>query len=174
MIEEKTVEQKVLRLSEYTNLDTKFILDCKESIKILEGYVKSYSEYHELEPVEQIKKLEELKREHGAHLSYFLRYFSQVTKYRENGEFLGNERKNLKSKCIEELIMAGKNATTADKIVYSAPNYEQGMKDIQDIRTFLVFVYETFDYHKSIVTRNIHQSISVLQKELENNKRSQI
>ena len=173
MGEEKT-EQKVLRLSEYTNLDSKFIQDCKESIKILEEFVKRYSELHELEPIEQIRGLEELKREHGAHLSYFLRYFSQVTKYRENGEFLANERKNLKSKSTEELIMAGKNATTADKIVYSYPKYEQGMKDIQDIRTFLIFVYETFDYHKNIVTRNIHQSISVLQKELENNKRSQI
>lgn len=169
-----SVESKILRLSDYTNLDSKFIEECKASIKILEGYVKQYSNYHSLEPIEQIKKLEELKREHGAHISYFLRFFSQVTKYRENGEFMGNERKNLKSKCIEELILSGKNQTTADKLVYNSPTYIESMKDIQDIRTFLIFVYETFDYHKSVVTRNIHQSISVLQKELENNKRTQI
>lgn len=167
-------KENVLKLSDYTTLDDKFIENCKTGIKKLEDFVERYVQCHELEPIEQIKELESLKREHGAYMSYFIRFFSQVTRYRENGEFLASERKSLKSECIEELIKSGKNQTTADKIVYNNDKYKESIKDIQSIRKFLIYVFETYDQHKNIISRNIHQSISVLQKELENNKRTQI
>ena len=167
-------QEKVLKLSDYTTLDEKFIEVCKEGIKKLEGFTETYIELSNLEPVEQLPALEKLKREHGAYLSYSIRFFSQVAMYRENGEFLASERKSLKSECIEELIGGGKNQTTAEKIVYNYPKYKESITDIQSIRKFLIYVYETYDQHKNIISRNIHQSISVLQKELENNRRTQI
>ncbi|MDR1019047.1 MAG: hypothetical protein LBM02_10155 [Lachnospiraceae bacterium] len=167
-------DNKVVKLSDYTSLDSEFIQNCKAGIKKLEDFVERYVQIQELEPIEQIRELESLKREHGAYLTYFLRFYSQVAMYRENGEFLASERKTLKSQSIEELTHSGTNITTADKIVYGYDKYKTSIVDIQSIRKFLIYVYETYDQHKNIITRNIHQSISVLQKELENNKRTQI
>lgn len=165
-------KERVLKLSDYTRLDETVVEKCREGVKKLESFVERYSEASNLEILEQLKEMENIKREHGAYLSYFIRFYSQVSMYRENGEFLASERKELKSDCIEELIKGGKNQTTADKIVYNQPDYKDGIKDIQDIRVFLIHIYETYDLHKNIISRNIHQSISVLQKELENLKRS--
>lgn len=164
---------QLVKLSDYTRLDDEVVKKCKEGIKKLEGFVERYSKAHDLDSLEQLKELETIKREHGAYMSYFIRFFSQVSMYRENGEFLASERKELKSECIDELIKSGKNQTTADKIVYTHPKYKESIKDIQEIRKFLIYIYETYDLHKNIISRNIHQSISVLQKELENLKRSQ-
>lgn len=163
---------KLVKLSDYTRLSEETVEKCREGIKKLEGFVKRFSDAQNMEVLEQLKELETIKREHGAYLSYFIRLFAQVSMYRENGEFLASERKELKSNCIDELIKSGKNQTTADKIVYNHPSYKEGIKDIQDIRLFLILVYETYDLHKNIISRNIHQSISVLQKELENLKRN--
>lgn len=165
---------KVIKLSDYTSLSNEFIETCRTSITTLEGFTDRYVKCQKLEPFEQLNELELLKREHGAYMSYFLRYYTQVCMYRENGEFLASERKALKSECIEELINEGKSATNADKIVYNVPKYKESMVDIQSIKKFLIYVYETYDQHKTMISRNIHQSISVLQKELETLKRTQI
>lgn len=166
------MEQKIKRLSDYTSLTSEFIENCREGVLKLEGFLTRYTDSHELELLEQLKELEEIKREHTSYLTYFLRYLTPVSSYRENGEFMSSERKGLKSHCIKELIKAGSNATASEKIVYDSDLYKASIKDIQEIKTFFVYVYETYDLHKSVVSRSIHQSISSLQKELENLKRS--
>lgn len=167
------MEQKIKKLSDYTNLDADFVEKCREGMKKFDEFSDRYVELGELEAVTQIPILEQLKREHGSYVYYFGRFASRVRKYKEMGEFLASSRKQLKSKCIEELVKSGKtNQTNADKYVYNYPEYIEGLASIETIREFLITVDEAYSYHLNIQTRNIHQSLSTLQKELENLKRS--
>lgn len=159
-----------MKLSDYTSLDGEFLDRCREGVSKLDSFLKTYVDLQDLDTVSQISSLERLKREHSAYMSYFIRFYTKASMYRENGEFLASERKSLKSSCINELVAQGRTQTTADKIVYSTETYQKGIKDIQDIRNFLIHVYETYDLHKNTISRNIYQSISTLQKEVENLK----
>ena len=163
---------KIKRLSDYTNLDDQFVTKCREGMKKFDEFSDRYVDLGKLEAIQQIPLLEQLKREHGAYIYYFGRLFSRIAKHREVGEFLASERKELKSMTVEELIKSGINQTNADKIVYNQPKYKEGLRDIQSIREFLITIYEGYMYHLNIQSRNIHQSLSTLQKELENLKRS--
>lgn len=163
---------KIKRLSDYTDLTEEFIQECRELVIKFEGFLQRYVDIQELEIKEQIEEMENLKREHTAELTYALRHFSQIAMYRENFEFLGNERKTLKSSVIEELMKSGSNAATAERICYNSESYKNGIKDLQEIRKFLIYIYELYDLNKSIISRNIHQSLATLQKEAENLKRS--
>ena len=162
---------KIKKLSDYTTLDEKFIEICRSGIKKFDEFTERYVELGKLEPIEQIPLLEQLKREHSSFIYYFGRHFSRISKYREAGEFLSSERKELKSTVISELIKSGTNQTQAEKIVYSQQKYKEGMSDIQLIREFLITVYEAYQDHLTVMTRSIHQSMSVLQKELDNLKK---
>ena len=164
---------KIKRLSDYTNLDEDFIEKCREGMNKFDEFSDQYVALGDLEAVEQIPLLEQLKREHGSYVYYFGRFASRVRKYKEMGEFLASSRKELKSTCIEELIKGGTNQTQADKIVYNQQKYKEGLADIETIREFLITVDEAYSYHLNIQTRNIHQSLSTLQKEMENLKRTQ-
>lgn len=166
------MSDKVIRISEYTNLNADFIEKCREGILKLESFVDRYVKSQELDPLEQLVELEDIKRQHISFLTFFLRYLTPVTSYRENGEFMASERKSLKSHTIKELIKSGTNATTSDKILYDNESYKDHIKQIQEIKKFFVYVYETYDLHKNVISRSIHQSISTLQKELESLKRS--
>lgn len=166
------MSDKVIRISDYTNLNADFIEKCREGILKLEGFVDRYVKAQDLEILEALKELEDIKRQHISFLTFFLRYLTPVASHKENGEFMASERKSLKSQTIKELIKSGSNATTSEKIVYDADVYKSSIKDLQEIKTFFVYVYETYDLHKNVISRSIHQSISTLQKELENLKRS--
>lgn len=166
------MSDKVIRISDYTNLDAEFIKKCREAILKLEGFVDRYVKAHELDPLEQLLELENIKRQHGAELSYFMRFYSPVSSFRENHEFMSNERKGLKSRCIDELTKSGNNSTTAERLVYDSNTYKEGISSIQDIKKFFIYVWETYQLHSQVISRSIHQSISTLQKELENLKRS--
>lgn len=163
---------KIKRLSDYTELTEDFIQECRELVIKFEGFLQRYVNIQELEIKEQIEEMENLKRMHTAELTYALRHFSQIAMYRENAEFLSAERKQLKSKTIDELIKKGSNATNAERLCYNDESYISSLKDLQEIRKFLIYIYELYDLNKNIISRNIHQSLATLQKEAENLRRS--
>lgn len=163
---------KIKRLSEYTNLTEDFIEVCRDGMKKFDEFSDRYVELGELEAISQLPLLEQLKKEHGSFIYYFGRHFSRISKYREVGEFLASERKELKSEVIGELVKSGMNQTQADKVCYAQPKYKESLRDIQSIREFLITVYEAYQYHLTVMTRSVHQSISVLQKELDNLKKT--
>ena len=96
-------------------------------------------------------------------------YISRIRAYYENNEFLAYERKQLKAKCMNELLKT-MTANKAGELVYDDPNYVKGMATLQKIRELFYKLFELYKTH-SAIQQNIYQSISVMQKEVDlNNK----
>ena len=161
---------EIIRLSDFTVLDEKFLTNCEKVFKKLNEYTVTYNQILDLPANKQLVELESLKRKHSSFMAYLAdNYISRIRAYYENNEFLAYERKQLKAKSMNELLKT-MTANKAGELVYDDPNYVKGMATLQKIRELFYKLFELYKTH-SAIQQNIYQSISVMQKEVDlNNK----
>lgn len=160
----------IVRLSDFTVLDEKFITSCEKVFKKLNEYTVQYNDILDLPADEQVKQLESLKRKHSSFIAYLAdNFIPRIKAYYENNEFFAYERKQLKARVMKEMLKT-MSATKASDLVYDEPDFIEGMSNLRTVRELFSRLYELYKAHDPI-QKNIYQSISVMQKEVEfNNK----
>lgn len=154
-----------MKLTEYTTLTEKFLEGTRKITLTIQKYVKDFSKMSKDNST--VEDFITLQKEHSAILSEFINYYAPISAYKENFEFLQAQRKTLKAEIIKLLIHEGSTPTNAERVVYADERYKEGVKDLEQIKTFFIHVSETFEYHLKVFSREVYQTVSVMQKERE-------
>ena len=159
-------ELSSINLSEAYHIDIKDIEKGLKIIKKLDDLVLDYFRVgaDNLVTIEELTKLEEIKRKHTLGISWLKEIDSKLKSFKENGEYFANDRKKLKSATIQQMCLEEKqNTTSAERLVYNHPRYIKEHEEIRVLKEVVEFICGTYSHHREVVSRNIHQSISVAQ-----------
>lgn len=159
-------ELSSINLSEAYHIDIKDIEKGLKIIKKLDDLVLDYFRVgaDNLVTIEELTKLEEIKRKHTLGISWLKEIDSKLKSFKENGEYFANDRKKLKSATIQQMCLEEKqNTTSAERLVYNHPRYIKEHEEIRILKEVVEFICGTYSHHREVVSRNIYQSISVAQ-----------
>lgn len=146
------------------NYKEKWFTQAKETIDHLHKLTMVYSKMDNLYDVEG---LERVKRDMTAHLEHMGSHYARVKKYKTIGDYLEEQRKELKSETIN-LLMEESNSSLstnqAEKLVYGHKHYKDRLKLIVEIKAFFIKVEIMYERYSDTLN-NVRQSISLCKKD---------
>ena len=146
------------------NFKQKHFLEAKATMDALH---KSTMEYVNMDNLYDVEGLERVKREMTGHLELMGEHFARTKKFKTIGDYLEEQRKQLKSETISLLIEESKaklSTNQAEKLVYGHAHYQEYLKLMFEIKAFFIKVEVMYDRYSDTLN-NIRQSISLCRKD---------
>ena len=139
----------------------------REAKATLDKLHKCTLDYINLDNLYDVESLERIKREMTGHLELMGEHYARVKKYKSIGDYLEEQRKELKSDTINLIIEEEKgNISTnqAEKLVYGHKHYQDRLELMLEIKSFFIKVEIMYERYSDTLN-NIRQSISLCRKD---------
>lgn len=124
-------------------------------------------EYAEMDNLYDVEGMERIKRQMTGQLEFMGDHFARTKKYKTIGDYLEEQRKELKSDTISLIVEESKsNLSTnqAEKLVYGHSNYQEKLRLMFEIKAFFIKVEVKYDRYVDTLN-NIRQSLSLCRKD---------
>lgn len=164
MSDSKTIIGEDLKVSDLVQFKEKDYAEAKKLMAEMDGMV---AEYVGMTDSTNLEGLEALKRKFNAKMVHMAVYYSKVSCFKENFEFLNGHRKRVKAEAIQHLIDNSETKisySAAENLVYAYPLYIKGTQLLEKIKSFFYLLDLQYKNYQSTQT-NIYQSVSLMSKE---------
>lgn len=125
------------------------------------------AEYVSLTDSTNLESLENLKRKFNSKMVHMAVYYSKVSCFKENFEFLNGQRKRAKAEAIQHLIDNTETKVSysaAENLVYAYPYYTERVQLLERLKQFFYLLDLQYKNYQNTQT-SIYQSVSLLSKE---------
>lgn len=146
------------------NYSEKHFREAKATMDLLH---ETTLEYVQMDNLYDVEGLEKVKRKMTGYLELLGSHYARSKRYKTIGDYLEEQRKELKADTIDLLVEEGKGALStnqAEKLVYSHKYYKERLAAMLQIKSFFIKVEVMYERYSDTLN-NIRQSISLCKKD---------
>lgn len=155
---------ETLKISDIVQFREKDYTEAKALIKEMDGMVH---EYASLIDSTDLDSLENLKRKFNSKMVHLAVYYSKVSCYKENYEYLNGQRKRIKAESIQHLIDNTETKVSysaAENLVYGYPYYIERVQLLERLKQFFYLLDLQYKNYQNTQT-SLYQTVSLFSKE---------